>query len=185
MKNLMNKDSIKLGIETLENKEVVLEKLGIFFLLATHIEKILAEYIFKATKNNKFRDKTLGVKEIEFNKIISSNKLKYYNVITLLLKDFRERRNDITHKTLVIDPHYFDHAFSINWHDADTINKELSDEISIEGYVHFLNNSIDVGRNLLLELLTLFLFEGVSEKEFENSKKMLTQKPFCFNNKHC
>ena len=181
----MINDSIKLGIETLENKDVVLERLGMFFLLATHIEKILAEYIFKKTNNNQFIDKTLGAKEIEFNRIVKPHALKYYSSITLLLNDFRGKRNDITHKTLIIEPRYFKEAIWINWHDNNSINKELSDEISVEGYMNFLNNSINIGRELLLNLVTLFLFEGINEKEFEESKKMLIKKPFCFNNKHC
>ncbi len=181
----MDKKSIQLGIETLKNKEVILEKLGIFFLLATHIEKTLAEYIYKKTGNDQFRDKPLGPKEIEFNRIIVSYTLNYYNNITSLLKSFRERRNGITHKTLIIDPHYFENALSINWHDDNSMNKNLSDEVSIEGYVNFLNDSIDIDRDLLLELVTLFLFEGISEEEFNKSKDMLKEKPFCFNNKHC
>lgn len=179
------KNSIVLGIETLENKSVVLEKLGVFFLIATHIEKALAEYILSKTKNNQFRDKTLGVKETEFNRIVAPYNQKRYMDATLLLKDFRERRNDITHKTLIIEPHYFEEVFSVNWHDEETMNKDLSDEISVKGYIDFLDKSTVIGRDLLVQLLALLLYEDIEEKNFEESKALLSQKPFCFNNRHC
>lgn len=179
--NSGNKDSeITLGIETLENKDLVLNKLGLFFLIATHVEKILAEYIFEKTKNDQFRDTTLGAKEKEFNRITSSFPLRRYSTTTSLLKNFRERRNDITHKTLIIDPHYFKSALSVNWR-----NEETSDEISAEGYLLFINESIKVGRDVLLELAAIFLYDDLPDKDFEESKILLTKMSFCFHNKHC
>jgi hypothetical protein len=171
---------MRLGIETLENKDVVLTKLGLFFLLATNLEKILAEYILEKTKNDKFRNTPLGTKEVEFNRITNSFNLERYRTITSKLKNFRERRNDITHKTLVIDPKHFEDIFYINRR-----NEESSDEISVDGYVAFINDSIIIGRNLLTDLVTLFLFEDLADKDFDDAKIMLTKKPFGFHNKHC
>lgn len=180
----MNKSSkengITLAIETLENKDAVFVKLGIFFLLATNVEKILAEYIFEKIKNDGLRDKSLGTKEKEFNRIIALYSKERYKNITLKLKNFKKRRNDITHKTLIIDPKYFSNIFYINWR-----NQKTTDEISSEAYIDYLDTSIDIGRNLLADLVTLFLYEDLEDKEFIKAREMTTKMPFGFHNKHC
>lgn len=172
-------NGIILAIETLENKNVVFVKLGLFFLLATNVEKILAEYIFEKTKDDSFRDKPLGVKEKEFNRIVVTYFTERYKKITSKLKDFKKRRNDITHKTIIIDPKYFSKIFYINR------NQEASDEISSEAYIDYLNTSIDLGRNLLADLVTLLLYEDLEDKEFTEAREMTTKLPFGFHNKHC
>jgi hypothetical protein len=171
---------ITLAIETLENKDILFSKLGLFFLLATNIEKILAEYIFEKTKNDSFRDSPLGVKEKEFNKVVVSYTDERYRNITSKLADFRKRRNDITHKTIIVDPKYFSNIFYINWR-----NQEMSDEISSDEYVKYLDTSIDIGRNLLADLVTLFLYEDLEEKKFIEARELTTKMPFGFHNKHC
>ena len=173
-------NGITLAIETLENKDTVFIKLGIFFLLATNVEKILAEYIFKKTKDDSFRDKPLGVKEKEFNKIVFLHSKERYKNITSNLKDFRKRRNDITHKTIIIDPKYFSSIFFINWR-----NQETTDEISSEAYANYVDTSINLGRSLLADLVTLFLYEDLEDREFIEARKMTTKLPFGFHNKHC
>ncbi len=173
-------NGITLAIETLENKDVVLVRLGLFSLFATNIEKMLAEYIFEKTKNDSLRDTPLGVKEKEFNNIVALYAKDRYKKITHKLKAFKKRRNDLTHKTLIIDPKHFPEVLFINWR-----NTETTDEISSEAYLAYINDSIDIGRDLLADLVTLFLYESLEDKEFTEARKMTTKMPFCFYNKHC
>lgn len=175
-----NEKGITLAVETLENKDVLFNKLGIFFLLSTNIEKIIAEYISDRTKDESFRDKSLGLKETEFNRITASHTLKRYIDIKSKLKDFKKRRNDITHKTLIINPKHFAKVLYINWR-----NTEVSDEISVESYMQYVNDSIVLARDLLADLVTLFLYEDLEDEKFIEARAMTAKMPFGFHNKHC
>lgn len=43
----------------------------------------------------------------------------------------------------------------------------------------------DIGRNLLADLVTLFLYEDLEEKKFIEARELTTKMPFGFHNKHC